>query len=296
MNSALKNLFSCLIGERDAAAASRRPRQLCWPTSHLIMLPARIEYDRMAAQVLRPLGAFCTAECAANALSNGIFGSSCRSALCRRPRTATVYCSQVELAPCRFMRSFPNIAGTDGTNDLVQFHWKAPGSGGDIVEQISILVVPMLAYSIRRILPVPTRRLGNASGASSQHLGNSFRHAVASGSIQPTTNPAVTYGGGDAVWAVLRIDHHGANPDVSGAALPAADKDDAYLFINPDPSVEPATRHQRMQLSCKASTRTHLTIPNLDFLRPFVGKAPMVRNLTVNCSLMKFVSGRITNR
>jgi hypothetical protein len=109
--------------------------------------------------------------------------------------------------------------------------------------------------------------MGNSSNAASNTWA--FIPTGSSSQIEPTNNPAVTYGGADAVWVVLRIDHKGAALTSDPGA--AVDKDDAYLFINPDPNVEPSLASANATvLQADANAFDY---SGLDFVRPFIGNA-----------------------
>lgn len=167
----------------------------------------------------------------------------------------------------QYMRSFPNISGADGTTTWISFIGKRQGPQATSGTNLYPRGVNIGFFNTQNTTRVERATIGNSSGAAANTWA--FIPTGASGSIQPTTNPAVTYGGGDAVWAVLRIDHKGANPDDSGAALPAADKDDVYLFINPTPGVEPSLASANATVLQGAANAFDYS--NLDFVRPFIG-------------------------
>jgi hypothetical protein len=109
--------------------------------------------------------------------------------------------------------------------------------------------------------------IGNSSNAAANTWA--FIPTGSASQIEPTTNPAVTYGGADAVWAVLRIDHKGAALTSDPGA--AADKDDAYLFINPDPTTEPSLASANATVL--QGDANAFDYSGLDFIRPFIGGA-----------------------
>ena len=166
----------------------------------------------------------------------------------------------------QYKRSFPNIAGTDGTTTWISFIGKRQGPAAASGANLYPRGTNIGFFNTENTTRQERATIGNSSGAAANTWA--LIPTGSAGSIQPTSNPAVTYGGGDAVWAVLRIDHRGANPDVSGT-LPVADRDDAYLFINPDPSVEPALASANATVLQGAANAFDYS--GLDFIRPFIG-------------------------
>jgi PEP-CTERM motif len=170
-------------------------------------------------------------------------------------------------ATVQYKRSFANIPGTDGTTTWYSFIGQRVGPVATSGANLYPRGVNIGLFNTENTTRPERVGMGNSSGAATNDWA-----IIPTGSgtlYRATTNPAVTYGGGDAVWAVMRIDHHGANPDVSDGALAAADKDDVYLFINPNPAVEPSIASANATIL--QGDASAFDYSNLDFIRPFVG-------------------------
>lgn len=150
------------------------------------------------------------------------------------------------------MHSFANISGADGTTTWYSYIGQRLGDTGTTIAgnpyprgvNIGLFDTEATANPARQ------ERIG---------IGNSSNAAANEWSIIPEGAGGSRVGSGvpfsDLYWAVMRIDHHG---DATVA-------DDAYLFLNPDPNVEPATS------SALAAAIGVFDYSNLDFIRPFVG-------------------------
>ena len=168
----------------------------------------------------------------------------------------------------QYLRNFPEIAGTDGTTTWISFIGKRQGAASSVVPPPANLYprgVNVGFFNTQNTSRTERATIGNSSGAAANTWA--FIPTGSAGQIEPTTNPAVTFGGADAVWAVLRIDHKGAALTSDPGA--AADKDDAYLFINPDPNTEPSLASANATvLQADANAFDY---SGLDFVRPFIG-------------------------
>jgi hypothetical protein len=167
----------------------------------------------------------------------------------------------------QIFRDHINIAGTDDTQTWISFIGQRLGPIQDPVVNpnnpyprgvnISFYNTEGLAIHGREQFAV-----GNASGAATNNVA--FIGHGQNAFILPSTNPAVPYGGAPPAYLVIRIDHHGP-PNLDGPG----NNDDVYLFVNPDPLVEPLTSLANAQrLGTEASSFDY---SGLDHLRPFIG-------------------------
>lgn len=159
-------------------------------------------------------------------------------------------------------RSFPNIAGADGTSTYISFIAQRLGDPMGTGANTYLRGTNVGFFNTEHATRAERATIGNSSNASANTWA--FIPTGSGGSIVPTTNPAVTFGGGPQVWAVLRIDHVGPAGDDTA-------KDSAYLFINPDPTTEPAVSSANAKLL--AGDTGAFDYSGLDYVRPFIGNA-----------------------
>lgn len=150
-------------------------------------------------------------------------------------------------------RDFVEVAGNDG--DTTWVSWLGQRQGDAIP-------VPDTQYGDNAYPRGVNAGLFNADHpdrAERIAIGNSSNAAANEWSIIPEGRGTDRAGTGvpyeTLVWAVMRIDHHG---DITTA-------DDAYLWIDPDPTVEPSIG------SADASAIGVFDYSGLDHIRPFIG-------------------------
>lgn len=161
-------------------------------------------------------------------------------------------------------RDFPEIGGTDGTSTWISFIGQRLGepTTDDNPYGRGTNVGFFNGDNTGR-----TERITAGNSTSATENVWALMPTGRGDDIEPTNNPAVTYGGGSAAWVVMRIDHRGAALDDESNA--PADVDDVYMWLDADPSSEPSLA------SANASVLN--TDPNaydysgLDFIRPFIG-------------------------
>jgi len=160
-----------------------------------------------------------------------------------------------ELGTYNVFRSFSNIAGGDGTTTWYSYVGQRLGAAQDPATTSPPNMYPRGV----NIGLFDTEVTANPSRAERLALGNSSNAPENEWSIIPEGSGSVRVGSAvpytDLYWAVVRIDHHG---DATVA-------DDAYLFLNPNPGIEPALG------TALASAVGVLDYSNLDYLRPFIG-------------------------
>lgn len=150
-------------------------------------------------------------------------------------------------------RDFTNIEGADGETTWIS--WIAQRQGDSIP-------TPDPTYGDN-----PYPRGVNAGFFNTEHptrpervgIGNSSNATENEWSIIPEGSGGLREGSGvpwdEMHWAVMRLDHHG---DINTP-------DDAYLWLDPDPNVEPDI------MNALASSVGVVDFSGLDFIRPFVG-------------------------
>jgi hypothetical protein len=160
-----------------------------------------------------------------------------------------------EFGTLQAMRSFGNISGADGTTTWYSFIGQRQGAtGGTIANNPYPRGVNVGLFDTEA-----TATQGGTLRPERVGIGNSSNAANDEWSIIPEGSGGLRVGSGVSYaltyWAVMRIDHHGDHTVA----------DDAYLFLSPDPAVEPLVG------SAVASAIGVLDYSNVDFLRPFVG-------------------------
>jgi len=155
------------------------------------------------------------------------------------------------------MRSFQNVLGSDGTTTWYSFIGQRQGATTN-----SIAGNPFpRGVNVGLFDTEATATQGGTLRPERVGIGNSSNATLDEWSIIPEGSGTLRAGSGQSYgllyWAVLRIDHHGDHTVA----------DDAYLFLNPDPTVEPGLG------SALASAIGVRDYSNLDFIRPFVGNA-----------------------
>lgn len=150
----------------------------------------------------------------------------------------------------QFARSFANITGPDGTTTWISFLGQRTGpttaDANPYPRGVNVGFFDTEATATDGRTERAT--IGNSSGAAQDAW--SFIPRGGSSDIVPSTTPYSTL-----AWAVLRIDHIGD----------ATTADNAYLWINPDPTVEPSIA------SADAQSLGLYDYSELDFVRPFIG-------------------------
>lgn len=158
--------------------------------------------------------------------------------------------------------SFPNIAGNDGDTTWISFLAQRQGAAGTFTNWPNNPYPRGVNLSIFDSEGTADGMSGNTDERIS--VGNSSNAADDEWSIIVEGSGEQRKGNGDSWanlhWAVLRIDHHG---DSTVA-------DDAYLWLDPDPNVEPsiASAYASVLPGTDAFAKDY---SNLDYLRPFVG-------------------------
>ncbi len=164
--------------------------------------------------------------------------------------------------------SFPNIAGNDGDTTWISFLTQRQGAAQDPAttsppnmyprgvnlsffdseRTTEILRDDTLAVAVDERISV-----GNSSNATTNEWSIIVEGSgdQRKGAGEPWTNMH---------WAVVRIDHHGD----------AAMEDDAYLWLDPDPTVEPLIANAYVSVLPGVDAFAE-DYSNLDYLRPFVG-------------------------
>lgn len=160
-----------------------------------------------------------------------------------------------EFGTLQAARSFNNIVGADGTTTWFSFIAQRQGAtGGDFPNNPYPRGVNVGLFDTEA-----TATQGGTLRPERVGVGNSSNAPDDEWSIIPEGSGALRVGSGesfaDLYWAVLRIDHHGDHTVA----------DDVYLFLNPDPLVEPDPS------SAVAAILGLRDYSNLDFVRPFVG-------------------------
>jgi len=160
-----------------------------------------------------------------------------------------------EFGTLQAMRSFGNVSGADGTTTWYSFIGQRQGAtGGTIAANPYPRGVNVGLFDTEA-----TATQGGTLRPERVAIGNSSNAANDEWSIIPEGSGALRVGSGVSFgltyWAVMRIDHHGDHTVA----------DDAYLFLSPDPGVEPLVG------SALASAIGVRDYSNLDFIRPFVG-------------------------
>ena len=161
-----------------------------------------------------------------------------------------------EFGTLQAMRSFANVLGSDGTTTWYSWIGQRQGATGSTIAGNPFA----RGVNVGLFDTEATATQGGTLRPERIGIGNSSNAAADEWSIIPEGSGTLRAGAaGESFatlyWAVLRIDHHG---DATVA-------DDAYLFLNPDPSIEPLIG------SALASSIGVRDYSNLDFIRPFVG-------------------------
>jgi hypothetical protein len=169
-------------------------------------------------------------------------------------------------------RNFNNIAGADGTTTWISLIGQRlgpvqnpavnPNNPYPRGVNISFYNTEGFAVHGREQFAI-----GNSSGATTNDWAFIGHGQVAN--IVPSVSPAVPFGGAPPAFVVVRIDHHGPPNVDNPAGQDTGNSDDVYLFINPNPMVEPLTSTANAQrLGGPATTFDY---SGLDYFRPFVG-------------------------
>lgn len=150
-------------------------------------------------------------------------------------------------ATYNIFRDIPNIAGGDGDTTWISFIGQRVGPAGT-GDNPYMRGVNVGFFNTEH--PSRTERVtvGNSSNAAQNTWA--YIPTGSSNEIQPTTEPYTNQ-----AWAVVRIDHIG---DVNTP-------DNAYLFINPNPAVEP------LIANADASSIGTFDYSGIDHVRPFIG-------------------------
>jgi len=160
-----------------------------------------------------------------------------------------------EFGTLQAMRSFANVSGAAGTTTWYSFIGQRQGAtGGAIAGNPFPRGVNVGLFDTEA-----TATQGGTLRPERVAIGNSSNATADEWSIIPEGSGALRVGSGQSFalsyWAVMRIDHLGDHTVA----------DNAYLFLNPDPGVEPLVG------SALASSIGIRDFSNLDFIRPFVG-------------------------
>ena len=168
----------------------------------------------------------------------------------------------------QIFRDHTNVPGADGTQTWLSFIGQRLGAIQDPPanpENPYPRGVNISFYNTE-FLPIVPGRERFAIGGSTDGPSNNWAF-IGQGQVAnflPATNPPAPYGGAPPAWVVVRIDHHGP-PDTDGPG----NLDDVYLFINPDPTVEPTTEvANAVRLGTDPNAFDY---SGLDYLRPFIG-------------------------
>jgi hypothetical protein len=154
-----------------------------------------------------------------------------------------------ESGTLQLARSIANIEGTAGTT--LWYSWIGQRQGEATADANPYpRGVNVGLFDTENATRTERLALGNSSGAAEDAW--SLIPEGSSSLIQQSTTPY-----SDLAWAVVRIDFNGA-----GVA------DNAYLFLNPDPNVEPAIGVA--DASVIGST-LQTDYAGIDFIRPFIG-------------------------
>ena len=164
--------------------------------------------------------------------------------------------------------SFPNIAGNDGDTTWISFLGQRQGAAQDPATTSPPNMYPrgvnLSIFDSERTTEVLRDGASPVQVDERISVGNSSNATADEWSIIVEGSGGQRKGNGDSWtnlhWAVLRIDHHGD----------ATVSDDAYLWLDPDPNVEPsiASAYVSVLPGVEAYAEDY---SNLDYLRPFVG-------------------------
>jgi hypothetical protein len=159
------------------------------------------------------------------------------------------------LGTYNIFRDFPNISGADGTTTWISYIGQRVGPIQDPP------TLPDNPYP--RGVNVGFFNTEHPSRAERATIGNSTDGATNAWSFIPTGSSsqieqsAVPFT--DLAWVVLRIDHIG---DISV-------NDNAYMWVNPDPMVEPLIANA--DVTVLGTDSNGFDYSGLDYVRPFVG-------------------------
>ncbi|MCA9260221.1 MAG: PEP-CTERM sorting domain-containing protein [Planctomycetales bacterium] len=153
-------------------------------------------------------------------------------------------------------RSFASSIGTDGGTTWISYIGQRLGPAQD-----PATTAPNNPYP--RGVNVSFFDAEHASRAERTGIGNSSNAADNEWSIIPEGSGGLREGSGspftDLQWAVMRIDHVGDS----------STGDDYYLWLSPDPTVEPDVGSAAVTILSGDANSVDAT--GLDFLRPFIG-------------------------
>jgi hypothetical protein len=187
----------------------------------------------------------------------------------------SVLLSATASASLNIFRDFPEIAGADGTTTWISLVGQRLGEPTTDANPYG-RGVNVGFFNTENTSRTERITVGNSSGAAENVW--TILPTGRGGDIEQTTNPAVPYGGADPAWAVMRIDHRGAALDNETGQM-AADLDDVYLWINPDPTVEPNIADANaMVLNGDDNAYDY---SGLDFVRPFIGNTSGAGNFGI---------------
>jgi PEP-CTERM motif len=163
------------------------------------------------------------------------------------------------LGTLNIFRDFPNITGAAGTSIYISFIGQRVGPAED-PQTIPLNPYPRGVnvgfFNTENAVRQERATIGNSSGATS----NAWSY-IPTGSGSVISQSTTPYS--DQAWVVLRIDFVGDDTV----------NDDAYLFINPDPSVEPSLASADVTVLGTSLTAGTFDYSGLDYVRPFVGGA-----------------------
>jgi hypothetical protein len=162
-----------------------------------------------------------------------------------------------EFGTLQLARSFPNIAGAANTTTWYSYIGQRMGAIQDppaYGDNLYPRGVNVGLFDTEN--PTRTERLALGNSSNADHDEWSL---IPEGSGSLRVGSGVPYS--DLHWAVVRIDHHGAGTP-----------DDAYLWLDPDPSSEPLTGAALVSIiGTDGIDPAQYDYAGLDFIRPFIG-------------------------
>jgi hypothetical protein len=163
-----------------------------------------------------------------------------------------------EAGTLQIQRNFPSIAGTDGTTTWFSYIGQRLGeTSTNVANNPYPRGANISLFDGDRTGPSPNQpervAVGNSSNASADEWS-----IITEGSGSQRDGSGVSFG--TLHWAVLKIEHVGDNTVA----------DNAYLFLDPDPNVEP-TNDQAIASIVNGVDASARDFSSLDFMRPFIG-------------------------